>query len=353
MLVGVTGASGFLGGEIVRQLLAHGHRVKGTVRSANASWKMAPLMIMQGLWGRDGALQIVEADLLDKASLLTAFEGCDAVLHVASPVIFSSPDPEKEILKPALEGTLNVLRACHATPTIQRLVFTSSIAAIIDDSKVKKGYIFTEKDWNESSSLENHPYRYSKVRAERAVWDFVKQEKPSFCVTAIHPGTVIGPSIASFPSADAINLTNRLLLDVLQNTSGYPAGGTTLVHVNDVARAHVLALEMDRNLIDGKRYVCNDRSVTFADICKVVEEELPHVEAPRHLDPSLPSLRLEVPELSNAAIRRDFGITFSDWRATVVDTVEWLAEEGFLQHNLSPEGDDDTTGENPSRASSD
>ena len=189
-LILVTGASGYIATHIVKQLLEKGYRVRGTVRSLKDEKKVAPLRNLTKNFRFP--LELVEADLLNESSWSRAVSGCTYVLHTASPFPTERPDNEDVVVKPALNGTLNILRACVQDGSrIKRVVLTSSIAAVAGEI-YKQGYTYTEKDWPEGD-LE--PYLKSKTVAEKAAWDFVKDRErkglPCFELAVINPGYVM------------------------------------------------------------------------------------------------------------------------------------------------------------------
>ena len=150
-----------------------GFRVRGTVRSMANPVKMDP--IKKGLGELFKDLDIVEADLLDAESMKNAVVGSDYVIHTASPYILANiTDAENQLMKPAVDGTQNVLDACNAAGTIKRLVITSSIAAVIAPMKADfpADSTFDESNWTHPNSEGLHPYRKSKTVAERLAWDF-------------------------------------------------------------------------------------------------------------------------------------------------------------------------------------
>ncbi|MCL1593836.1 MAG: NAD-dependent epimerase/dehydratase family protein, partial [Actinomycetia bacterium] len=209
MKVAVTGASGFIGSEIVRVLLDRGHTVHGTVRNTSNEEKTGPLRTLDGANER---LVLFTADLLDDDSFDDAFAGCDIIMHVASPYVIDVDDAQRDLVDPAVRGTRAVLLAADRSGC-QRVVLTSSTAAITDEPESRR---YTEADWNTLSSLTRNPYYYSKTLAERSAWDFVDAESPSFDLIVINPAGVIGPSLA--PS---VNTSNRITMDLL-NGGVYP-----------------------------------------------------------------------------------------------------------------------------------
>lgn len=138
-------------------------------------------------------IELCEADLLNEQSWLEAVKGCTYVIHTASPFPNSKPDDENVIIQPAVNGTLFVLRAClQEGSKVKRVVLTSSVAAIAGDH-FRHGFTYTEKDWPETK--DQQPYTKSKIMAEQAAWNFMKEKNPSFELTTINPGFVMVESI--------------------------------------------------------------------------------------------------------------------------------------------------------------
>jgi len=177
----VTGASGFVAAHVTRELLERGYRVRGTVRSLSTPGKYGFLTSLPGAADR---LELVSAELLAEGSYDSAVAGCELVIHTASPYVMNVKDPQRDLIDPAVNGTLNVLGSAKAAG-VRRVVLTSSMAAISDEPV--DGKVFTEDDWNEQSSLERNPYYFSKTVAERAAWKFVEDEHPGFDLIAINP----------------------------------------------------------------------------------------------------------------------------------------------------------------------
>lgn len=190
-LILVTGASGYIATHIVKQLLEEGYRVRGTVRSLKDEKKVDPLRNLTKK--ARFPVELVEADLLNETSWSNAVKGCTHVIHTASPFPSATRHRNEEVLiKPALNGTLNVLRACvQEGSNVKRVVLTSSIAAIAGEI-YKEGYTYSEKDWPEG---ELEPYLKSKTVAEKAAWDFVRERENKglwcFELAVINPAYVM------------------------------------------------------------------------------------------------------------------------------------------------------------------
>jgi len=250
-LIAVTGASGYIGSWCVRDLVDSGYQVRGTVRSLKKTEKVQHLIDM------DAQVELFEADLMVNGSFDACFTGCAAVLHVASPFTLGSDDPQKNLIDPAVKGTLNVLESCKRVG-VKRVVLTSSCAAIMEQEsntnpEKYKHKVWTEKDWNTTATLENAPYFLSKVLAERAAWEFC--EKNDIVLTTICPNFVMGPPLSTRGDSTSVNMVKNLLNGAYAE-EGTPNFSWGLVHVRTVSEAHVLALdnkaaENERILVGG------------------------------------------------------------------------------------------------------
>ena len=159
----VTGANGFIAAHVVAQLLARGERVRATVRNPD---KAAELAYLRALPGADSRLELVKADLMSEGAFDDVVQGADFVLHMASPFVIDAKDPQKDLVDPAVSGTTSVLKSCAKSPSVKRVVLTSSMAAITDEPD--SDHTLTEADWNTKSTLERNAYYLSKTLAERA-----------------------------------------------------------------------------------------------------------------------------------------------------------------------------------------
>lgn len=341
MKVLVTGASGFIAGHIVGLLLERGHSVRGTVRSLKKEPELAHL---RNLVGAAERLEFVAADLLAQGAFDAAVLGCDAVLHTASPYVLDAKDPQKDLVEPAVNGTHNVLTACLKSPSVKRVIVTSSMAAITDEPE--GDHVLTEADWNTSSSLERNPYYYSKTLAERAAWEFAEQKRPSFDLVAINPFLVIGPSLGP-----AINTSNQLFVDLLKGT--YP-GIMNLtwgfVDVRDVAEAHVRALE---NPAAKGRYLTAGESISMRSVVELLEKngwangnKLPTlgmdcgvgdfaVRLSSYLQPKGVGSYLRthvgrIPHYDTTKVRNELGLAFRPVETSILETLEDLARQGHI-----------------------
>jgi nucleoside-diphosphate-sugar epimerase len=231
----VTGASGFIATELVKQLLEKGYNVRATVRSISNKDKVAHLEKLAD--ALPGTLALHEADLLKEGSFDEVVKGADFVFHTASPFLSSHEDPYKELIEPAVNGTKNVLGAVAKNKSsVKRTVLTSSFAAV---AKAKAGPSnpprYTEKDWNDESTAEDGAYRASKALAEKAAWEISKKE--GFELAVINPTFVLGPIISGRTDATSIQKVKSIL------EGGDPTIIAWVCDVRDIARAHILAAE--------------------------------------------------------------------------------------------------------------
>ncbi len=338
--VAVTGATGFIASHTIALLLEAGHAVRGTVRSLARPEAHA---FLTGLPGAAERLTLVEADLLAPQSFDAAVAGCDTVLHMASPYVMTVADPQRDLVDPAVQGTLSVLRACARTPSVSRVVLTSSMAAVTDepDSAVQ----LTEANWNTRSSLTRNPYYFSKAEAERAAWSFVETEKPGFDLVAINPFIVIGPSLTP-----QLNTSNAILADLLKGT--YPGIIDLtwgMVDVRDVALAHLRAAETPAA---SGRYLCAGDTITMREVVGLLRGlNIPGGRLPSiGLDNPVGSLLVRLlsytqpqgvgsylrshigraPRYDTAKIQRDLSMSFRDIRGSIVDTVADMTRWGHV-----------------------
>ncbi|MEK6805023.1 MAG: aldehyde reductase [Pseudomonadota bacterium] len=236
----VTGASGYIASWLVKYLLEAGYTVHGTVRDPAKKSGMEHLHTLKTVHG--DKLKLFKADLLDPGAYDAAMQGCELVMHTASPFVISGfKDAHEALVRPALEGTRNVLESVNRVASVKRVVLTSSVVAIygdnIDGLKVPKG-IFTEDHWNTSSSVDHQPYPYSKTVAEREAWAIQKKQSRWDLVT-INPGLVLGPSLTQASAS-----TSLVFIRQLANGTMYPAAPDLwmgVVDVRDVALAHIKA----------------------------------------------------------------------------------------------------------------
>lgn len=231
----VTGGSGFIGSHCILQLLAAGHRVRTSVRSLGREAAVRS-MLKQGGAEPGERLSFVEADLERDAGWPAAVAGCDYVLHVASPFPPDLPKHEDELIVPAREGALRVLRAARDAG-VRRVVLTSSFAAV-GYGHPPQTASFDETDWTDLDGEGVLPYVKSKTLAERAAWDFIAREGGALELAVVNPVGVFGPVLGPDYST-SILLVQRLMDGAVP---GCPQMCFGVVDVRDVADLHLRAM---------------------------------------------------------------------------------------------------------------
>lgn len=337
----LTGASGYIASFVTKALLEKGYLVRGTVRNPAQSAELAHLRNLPGAGER---LELVRADLLTPGAFDAHVDGCDFVLHTASPYKMNVKDPQKDLVEPALLGTRNVLGAAVRSNCIKRVVVTSSMAAITDEPD--ENHVLTEADWNEKSSLGRNPYYYSKTVAEREAWAIAERTKPAWDLVVINPFLVIGPAMTS-----ALNPSNQVFADILGGV--YPGIMNIVwgfVDVRDVAKAHVLALETPAAK---GRYICAGDRVSMREVVGLLRSrygeryKLPRmgldcatgdfvVKLSSYMQPKgvgdyLRSHIGRVPNYDNGKIRRDLGLEFREAKISILESVEDLIRWGHVR----------------------
>ena len=330
----VTGASGFIASYVIRKLLDNGYTVRATVRGLTKGNKYEYLTSLPGAAER---LELVQAELLTEGSYDEAIAGCEYVIHTASPYVLDVKDPQHDLVDPALKGTLNVLQACGKSGSVKKVVLTSSVAAVFDEPI--SGHVYTEKDWNETSSLTRNPYFYSKTLAERSAWNYIEKENPAFELIVVNPSVAIGPSLV--PS---LNTSNQILRDVLAGT--YPmimSISWGFVDVRDVAHAHILAMENEKAK---GRYLCTSETLSMSEVVSILREagynnyKLPKMKMTRRVGNAMVKILVSTQpkglrtfirthvgrgvEYDNSKIRQELGISFRSVKESILEAVKDL-----------------------------
>ena len=336
----VTGGSGFIGSHCILQLLAAGHQVRTTIRSLKREADVRAMLKVGGAELGE-RLSFFAADLESDAGWREAVAGCDYVLHVASPLPPSVPKHEDDLIVPAREGTLRVLRASRDAG-VKRVVVTSSFAAIGYGHKVRETP-FTEADWTDPTGDDVAPYTKSKTLAERAAWDFLAREGGGLELSVINPVGVFGPVLGPDYSA-SILLVQRMMEGAMP---GAPQLYFGAVDVRDVAGLHIGA--MTHPDAKGERFlaVAGD-FLSMLDIAKILRarmgasaKRVPTRQLPNWLVRLAalrdPAIKLILPELgkrknaTNEKARRTLGWAPRSNEESIVATAESLVRLGLLK----------------------
>lgn len=264
----VTGGSGYLASWVVQKLLQQGHKVHTTVRDKNKPQSVQHFSEMENA---DTHLTIFSADLLKDGSFSESMQGCEVVIHTASPFVFMNiTDPQEQLIKPAVQGTENVLNSASETPTVKRIVLTSSIASMYGDNidcTKNNTPIIDESCWNTSSSVTHQPYSYSKVMAEKRAWEIADAQSQWQLVT-INPAMIFGPSLVEGSQSFSIDLLKQIGDGRLW--PAVPNLPFAAVDVRDVAQAHIEASFAPS--AEG-RYLIAERVTNFLELAKALSNK--------------------------------------------------------------------------------
>lgn len=338
----LTGGTGYLGAWVAKYLLEKGYTLRLALRDKSETGKYDFLQKIADQ--SEGTLELWEADLLEANSYHKAAEGSDAIIHMASPFTLRFDDAEKELIKPALEGTRNVLAAANASSTVKKVVLTSSVAAVHGDNidqKEKGIEALDESHFNESSSVDHQPYSYSKVLAEKEAWKMAEAQS-KWKLVVINPSFVMGPSLSKHSSSESLAFMQDLL------SGKYRMGAPDLmfgyVDVRDVAQAHLLALEKADAL---GRHILAERTASVLDLVELLKNKygdrykLPLMKAPKWLllliAPLFGLKRKFVQRnvghkinLDASKSREKLGVNYRPLEETLTDMVEQMEKDGMV-----------------------
>jgi nucleoside-diphosphate-sugar epimerase len=262
----VTGGSGLVGSHCILQLLSAGHDVRATVRSLAREGDVRAMLKEGGVEPGD-RLSFIATDLESDAGWPEAVVGCDYVLHVASPFPCGAPRHQDELIIPARDGTLRVLRASH-NAGVKRVVVTSSFAAVCDGHKSRKE-AFDETDWADLESGDVGPYVKSKTLAERAAWEFIAEEGDGLELSVINPVAVLGPTLGPNVST-SLGIVKSMLDGAMP---GCPRIHFGVVDVRDVVDLHIRV--MTHPLARGERFIASAGDcISLYDVAKLLKSRM-------------------------------------------------------------------------------
>ncbi|XP_073151329.1 phenylacetaldehyde reductase-like [Henckelia pumila] len=314
----VTGASGYIASWLVKFLLLRGYIVKASVRDPNDPKKTQHLLSLDGAKER---LHLMKADLLEQGSFDALVDGCDGVFHTASPFFHAVTHPQSELIDPALRGTLNVLGSCAKTPSVRRVVLTSSIAAVAYNGQPRTPEVVVDETWWSDPEVCKQMqlwYVLSKTLAEDAAWKFVKER--GIDMVAINPAMVIGPLLQP-----TLNTSSAVILNMINGAETYPNTTFGWVNVKDVANAHILAFE---NPLANGRYCLVESVAHYSEIVNLLRELYPNFQVPEKCADDKPF----VPKYQVSKEKaKSIGVEFIPLKQSIKETVESLKEKNFFR----------------------
>jgi len=285
----------------------------------------------------------VQADLLQDGDFDAVMEGARFVCHLAAMVRLGAKDPQREIVDPAVNGTRNVFSAARKSGTVQRVVMTSSIAAVTDEHR-PKAHVYTEADWNDSATLQSAPYHLAKTKSERAAWSFVRSlpSEGAFDLVTLNPTVVFGPVYISGHRRSSPSMLRELMVGAWPMV---PDIRINVVDVRDVALAHVHAIANPRA---SGRYILAHADVSFQDLCAIVRDAYPHAKVPRFRAPNFAVYAIALFEkrltwaflrkalgtmrpIDGSKITHELGIRYRDPRKTILDTAQSFYDVGAVK----------------------
>ncbi|XP_050204821.1 tetraketide alpha-pyrone reductase 1 [Mercurialis annua] len=312
----VTGASGYLASWLIKRLLLSGYHVIGTVRDPGNEKKLAHLWKLEGAKER---LKLVKADLMEIGSFDEPIYGCQGVFHTASPVVKPTSDPKAEILKPAVEGTLNVLRSCKKNPYLKRVVLTSSSSTVRARDDFDPQVPLDESSWSSVELCETLQIWYvlSKTLAEKAAWEFCNKNRID--LITILPSFVIGPSLPPELCSTASDVLG-LLKGETEKFQWH--GRMGYVHIDDVALCHILVYE-HKNAHG--RYLCSSTVLDNDELVSFLSTRYPSLSVPERFD------QFDRPYYDfNTSKVKSLGFKFESIQKMFDDCVSSLVEQGHL-----------------------
>ena len=325
----VTGISGFIAKRIALDLLKAGHAVTGSLRDPAREGEVRAALRANGLdAAADERLRFVTLDLTADAGWDAAMAGITAVMHTASPFPLAQPKDEATLIRPAVDGTLRVLRTAGAAG-VPRVILTSSLEAVMHGTRTAP---VTEADWSDASAPTASAYTRSKLMAERAAWNHAAAH-PALQLTAINPGMVLGTPMDRH-TGSSIGVVTRIWRG---KDPALPDIRLPVTDIADVAAAHLAALE--RPVSIGQRYIVADRFMAMPEMARILKTAYPARRIARRVAPRPllrllalvdPEIRLILPwldwhpALDNGKLRRDLGITVTPAQDSLLATARFL-----------------------------
>jgi len=339
----VTGGTGYIASWIIKNLLEKGLDVRATVRDKSNIEKYKHLSDIAN--NSSGKLTIFEADLLKIGSFEDAMQDCELVFHTASPFMISGiKDAQKELIEPALNGTRNVLNSAKENSSVKRIVLTASVVSMHGDAadmKKTENGIFTDKDWNTTSTETHRPYSYSKVLAEKEAWDIAKTQN-RFDLVTVHPGFVLGPSLTKRKDSASIDFMISMLNGKYK--TGVPELTLGIVDIRDLANVHLTAAF---NPEAKGRYIATAGSAKMIEFASILQKKysskykIPKMQLPKFMLYLFGPLQgfswkyvrrnIGLPlKFDNSKSINELGTSYRPIEETILDHAEQIIRDGLV-----------------------
>lgn len=347
-LVLVTSASGFIATHIIKQLQENSYKVRGVVPNLEDEEKVKHLHNLCP--EANVKLELVQADTSKSEAWDEPVKDAQYVIHVISPFPKNNSKDDNELVQPAVDETLAVLKACVAAKSVKRVLMTSSTAAILSHSDAGgDNKVYNEGDWSDPTKLD--PYGKCKTLAEKAAWEYIKElsDEEKIELTVINPSYVMGPVLPGTRcfSSEVV----KVLLE--RDIPVVPKLNFSIVDVRDVAAAHVKAMTMEEAA--GKRFIVNASEMWMKDIAQVLLKEfksqgynVPTMNCPnfvlqlrslydKTVKKFLPQVG-KVLKLDNTRMKETLQITPRENKETIIDMAYSLIEGGFIKKSKKYKG---------------
>jgi nucleoside-diphosphate-sugar epimerase len=260
----ITGGSGYLAGWVIAEALNAGYSVRTTLRSPKREQEVHDTVAQ--ISERVDRLTFATADLTKDEGWAEAAAGCKYVLHVASPFPPEQPKDPDDLIVPAREGTLRVLKA-GLDAGAERIVVTSSVAAVDRPAGERSDRALTENDWTDGASEKNSPYARSKTIAEEAAWALVDERGARDKLATVNPGAILGPVLN-----DDHSFSLQIIERFLKGEPAAPKVGFSMVDVRDIAALELAAMTAPE--AGGKRFIGVSQFTWLPEVAKILRDEL-------------------------------------------------------------------------------
>ncbi|KAI7980451.1 Cinnamoyl-CoA reductase 1 [Camellia lanceoleosa] len=308
------GGSGYIASWLVKLLLQRDYTVRASVRDPSNPKKTEHLLALDGAKER---LHLFKGNLFEEGSFDYVVDRCGGVFHLTSPC-FLQLDPQytsyyAELIDPALKGTLNVLGSCAKSPTVKRVVLTSSMAAVTCTGRPRTPDGITDETWFSDPEF----CKENKTLVEDAAWKFAKEKGIDMVV--INPSVVVGPLLQP-----TLNSTSAAILELINGSQTYPNASYGWINVKDVANAHIQAYEIPSA---SGRYCLVERMAHFSEVVKILHELYPSFQLPEKVAGDKPYIPAKQVSKEKA---KTLGIDFISLEEGLKEIVESLTQKKFV-----------------------